>query len=159
TDNTDIDAMIATLEAKIEALTTALTALRAFQGVSSDGPGLPGGGGPRGGIHSGTFYGKTIPEATRQYLGMCNKRPQAIEAIAAALQKGGIETKAANFPTMVQTILRRVDNQTGDIMRMPDGNWALPEWYGKRPTPKANRKGKEAGDESAETDPKPAETT
>jgi len=149
TENADIEAMVATLEAKRDALSKAIDGLKSFLGLSGDGPVLPGGGGS-GGIHSGTFYGKTIPEATKQFLGMCNKVPQSIAAISDALQKGGIETKAANFSSMVQTILRRVDNQTGEIMRMPDGNWALPEWYGKRPVPKASRKGKDASDGSGE---------
>ncbi len=75
---------------------------------------------------------------------MCNKRPQKVEDIAKALQKGGMTSKAKNFTSMLQTILRRTEIQTGEFMRTPTGDWILPEWIGKKAMPKAEREKEEA---------------
>lgn len=129
----EYDAVIADLEAQRAELDLLIAGLRKRAGMSPDGGGGPGG----REIHSATFLGKTIPEAARIYLDMCNKRPQKVEDIAAALQKGGMTSKAANFTSMLQTILRRTEVQTGEFMRTPAGDWVLPVWIGKKPTPKA----------------------
>ena len=142
------DAAIAALEEQIAELQMALAVLKKQAGQSPNGGGGPGG----REIHSGTFLGKTIPEAARIYLEMCNKRPQKPEAIADALEKGGLTSKAENFTAMLQTILRRTENQTGEFMRTPAGEWALPEWFGKKPTPKAVRDKEEADAKVAATE-------
>jgi hypothetical protein len=126
----EYDAAIAALETQIAELQMAAAVLRKQAGQS------PSGGGPSG-IHSGTFLNKTIPEAARMYLEMCNKRPQKPEAIAEALQRGGMTSKAKNFVAMLQTILRRTEAATGEFMRTPAQEWALPEWFDKKPMPKA----------------------
>jgi hypothetical protein len=59
-------------------------------------------------------------------------------------KRGGMTTKAANFTSMLQTILRRTEIQTGEFMRTPTGDWILPEWVGKKPMPKAEREKEEA---------------
>jgi hypothetical protein len=73
----EYDAVIADLEAQRAEIDLLISGLRKRAGLSPDG-----GGGPSGReIHSGTFLGKTIPEAARIYLEMCNKRPQKVEQI------------------------------------------------------------------------------
>lgn len=130
----EYDAVIADLEAQKAEIELLIMGLRKRAGLS------PEGGGPSGReIHSATFIGKTIPEAARFYLDMCHKRPQKTEDIAKALQKGGMTSKAANFESMLQTILRRTEIQTGEFMRTSSGEWILPEWVGKKPMPKAVR--------------------
>lgn len=132
----EYDAAIANLEKQRAEIDMAIAVLRKLAGQSPDG----GGGGPGGReIHSATFLGKTIPEAARIYLEMCNKRPQKTEQIAEALQKGGMTSKAKNFVAMLQTILRRTEIQTGEFRRTSAGEWILPEWIGKKPMPKAVR--------------------
>lgn len=130
----EYDAVIADLEAQRAEIDLLIAGLRKRAGQSPDG----GGPGSRA-IHSATFIGKTIPEAARTYLEMCNKRPQKTQEIAKAIQDGGYETTASNFPSMVQTVLRRLENSTGEFMRTSAGEWYLPEWYGKKATPKATR--------------------
>jgi hypothetical protein len=151
--NDEYEAVIADLEAQIAELQMTVAVLRKRAGMSPDGGG---GGGPGGReIHSATFLNKSIPEAARIYLEMCNKRPQKVEQIAEALQRGGMTSKAANFVSMLQTILRRTEIQTGEFMRTPNGEWILPEWVGKKAMPKAEREKEEA---AAGAEPKP-ETT
>jgi len=147
----EYDAVIADLEAQRAEIDMIIVALRKRAGLSPDGGGGPGG----REIHSATFIGKTIPEAARIYLEMCHKRPQKTEDIAKALQKGGMTSKAANFESMLQTILRRTEVQTGEFMRTSSGEWILPEWVGKKPMPKAVR---DKEDEAA-ADAKPENAT
>ncbi len=144
----EYDAAIENLEKQRAEIDMAIAVLRKLAGQSPDGGGGSGGPGGRE-IHSATFLGKTIPEAARMYLDMCNKRPQKVEDIAAALQKGGMTSKAVNFTSMLQTILRRTEIATGEFMRTSAGEWILPAWIGKKPTPKAVRdKEDEAVDEA-----------
>jgi hypothetical protein len=144
----EYDAVIADLEAQRAELDLLIAGLRKRAGMSPDGGGGPGG----REIHSATFLGKTIPEAARIYLEMCNKRPQKTEQIAEALQKGGMTSKATNFASMLQVILRRTEIKTGEFMRTSAGEWILPEWIGKKPTPQAVR---DKEDAEAEADAKP----
>jgi len=151
----EYEAAIRRLEAQKAEIDMAIAVLRKLAGQSPDGSGPT-----TGGIHSGTFLGKTIPEAARMYLEMCNKIPQKPEQIAKALQQGGMETKAANFVAMLQTILRRTEKQTGEFMRTPAGDWALPEWFGKKATPRTARSREEEAPETTgatETSDKPEE--
>jgi hypothetical protein len=136
----EYDDAIARLEAQKAEIDMAIAVLRKLAGSTTTG-----GGGPSGrGIHSGTFIGKTIPEAARMYLEMCHQIPQKPEQIAEALQRGGMQSKAANFVGMLQTILRRTETATGEFMRTPAGEWGLPEWFGKKAVPKATREKEEA---------------
>src|SRR5271166_1664074 len=140
----EYNAVIADLEEQRAELDLLIAGLRKRAGMSPDGGGGPGG----REIHSATFIGKTIPEAARFYLEMCNKRPQKVEDIATALQKGGMTSKAENFTSMLQTILRRTETQTGEFMRTSAGEWILPEWVGKKATPKAVRDKEDADAEA-----------
>ena len=149
----EYDVVIADLEAQKAEIEMMIVGLRKRAGQSPDGGGGPGG----REIHSATFLNKSITEAARMYLDMCNKRPQKVEDIARELQKGGMTSKATNFASMLQTILRRTEIQTGEFMRTPNGEWILPEWVGKKAIPKAEREKEEAvaSDKSEAT----AETT
>src|SRR5439155_1697215 len=121
---------------------------RAYLGA--EGAGASSAGVPRE-ITATTFWGKTIPDATKIYLQMVSKRPQSTQQIAEALLKGGVETNAKDFHATVVAMLRRTESQTGDIIRVPNGDWALPEWFPDRPR-KRKGSGKEKGGASSSGD-------
>lgn len=148
-DAEEMRALLARLEAKREALNGIIDNLKIFLGLE-EGGGAPAGGGfglPRE-VRSDSFLGRTIPDAAKMYLQIV-RRPQTTQQIADALQKGGMETKSANFLNTVQTILRRVENQGGDIVRIPSGEWGLGEWY---PNLQRRRRGSGKGKDAAEAD-------
>ncbi len=144
--STEIDdtvSFLAKLEARRDALNQAIDSLRAYISLEG-GAAVAGIGGVPREITSTTFWGKTIPEATKIYLAMVNKRPQTTQQVADALIRGGMETNAKDFPGTVQAMLRRFENQTGEIIRVPSGEWALPEWFPDRPRKKKGGKDKAA---------------
>lgn len=135
TENDDAE-ILARMEFKLDALTRAVEAFRAYVGVS--GGGSIGASATRE-ITSTTFWGKTIPDATKLFLEMVGKKPQSTQQIADALLRGGMETNAKDFPATVQAMLRRTESQTDEIIRVPSGEWALPDWFPDRPR-KSKRK-------------------
>jgi hypothetical protein len=142
----DLDEMhgfLAKCEAKRDALNQLIESLRLFLGLEAGELVAPGGtpaGLPRE-ITSTTFWNKKIPDAARLYLQMV-KKPQTTQQVADALVRGGMTTKATDFPATVMALLRRHENQTDDVIRIPSGEWALPEWYPDRPRKRKPSKGK-----------------
>jgi hypothetical protein len=67
----------------------------------------------------------SIAESAKKYLGMSGKKPQTTDAITDALNRGGVIASRDS----VGTILVRVANQDGDIVRVGRGLWGLLEWY------------------------------
>lgn len=155
TANEDM-AFLAKLEAKRDALNQTIESYRAYLGLEgNDSIGSAGTGIPKG-ITSTTFWGKTIPDAAKIYLQMVRPRPQATAEIAEALLRGGMETKAKDFPATVLAMLRRTESQTDEIIRVPSGEWALPEWFPDRPRRKKGQKDKgvqTGGDDDGDNDP------
>lgn len=146
----EMQSFLVGLEAKRDALNQAIESLRVVLGLEAGGstPGVLGL--PRE-ITSTTFWGKTIPDATKLYLQMVNKKPQSTVQIADALLKGGMETNAKDFPATVQAMLRRFENQADDVIRVPSGEWALAEWFPDRPR-RRKVKGKAEGGAEAEAE-------
>jgi DNA-directed RNA polymerase delta subunit len=75
------------------------------------------------------FLSLTIPEAAIKYLGMVRSAQSAAQ-IWEALKQGGLpHTKYA----AVYNALTRRQQQAGDILKLPDSNWGLAEWYPRPP--------------------------
>ncbi len=100
-------------------------------------------------IEKDTFYNMTLPDAAKKFLAMCAKKPQTTNAIIDALEKGGL--KKTSYASMYTSMSRR-ENNIGDIINV-NGDWGLPEWYGKQPKPK-NRNGDRTSQSEVSIKPK-----
>ena len=119
-DSLDYGAVLADLQAKRAALDQAITSLQAAAAsgaltaavgdsmvmADSVAVGLHG-----GEVPVGAFLGKSIPEAARLCLQIV-KRKMTSREISDALKKGGIETTASNFPSLVHSILTRASSKS-----------------------------------------------
>lgn len=145
TDPSGIDyvAVLADLEAKRDKLDAAIAGIRTMLGI----PGAATssattGGGSNGGsteIETDTFFSLSIPDAAKKYLGM-RKKPATTPEIAEALRRGG-QTNAASegFGNTLGSVLARVYNSGGGIVRVGRGTWGLAEWYPNKPRKPANK--------------------
>ena len=90
-------------------------------------------------IPSDAFFGVSIVEATKKYLGMM-KRPKTTQEIAAALVEGGYNHTSKNFYSTIFSVLARESGKpTGEIVKVND-RWGLAEWYpNRRPTRSSRR--------------------
>ncbi len=129
TGNVDYNAVLADLEARKTQIDSAIAAVKnilASAGVltngSSEGVIRP------ENIPSHAFLTLSIADATKKYLDMV-KSKQTLPQIIQALERGGLPP--ANYNT-VYAVLRRRENQVGDIVRMGD-KWGLTEWYPNNP--------------------------
>ena len=130
TDGISISSMIAQLKEQQTALGQAIGALEKLESLgfgSMQAPNELGGGGSgiSRAVEPDTFYGMSIAEAAKKYLNMSGKKPQTTDAITDALGRGGVNATRDS----VGTILVRVANQDGDIVRVGRGLWGLFEWY------------------------------
>jgi hypothetical protein len=137
------EAVLADLEARKAQLEATIAGIRLLVGQ----PGIGPGGGPTGGggSYSGgapahdAFIGMSIPEAAKKHLTAVRKKLSTQELMT-AMQAGGLpESKYST----VYAILRRRENQVGDIINMK-GDWALQEWY---PNYRKKSNSNEAGNE------------
>jgi hypothetical protein len=80
-------------------------------------------------IPSDAFFGMTITDATKKYLGMVKKK-QSTKQIMDALERGGMPHKAKKFYLTVYTTLRRADKAKRHEIVKVGNDWGLPEWYG-----------------------------
>lgn len=170
----DYAAMLADLEAKKVVIDSTIAAIRAAMAAGALGTAEATGKATVSGsltvtafdgdIPSGLFTGKSIPEATKLYLSMVNRK-QTTKEIALALEEGGMHTTSDNFVRTVEAGLFRASRKFGDIVRVK-GQWALPEWYkGMRVGPKeavptkkkGKRKTKAVAKKSAKEPTKPEE--
>jgi len=142
------EAVLADLEARKAQIEAAIVGIRLVMGQSSAGPSGPtGGGSPYAGstpAHD-AFIGMSIPEAAKKYLNTVRKKLSTQELMT-AMEAGGLPPSKYNT---VYAILRRRENQVGDIINMK-GDWALQEWY-------PNYRKKSSSGEP-ETEEKPADT-
>lgn len=98
-------------------------------------------------IRPDTFFGHTIPEAAKKYLGMTGRQTRSVEQIADSLLKGGMETNARDFVGTVKAMLRRYEERDGEVIRV-GGEWGLAEWYPNRP--RRRRPSRDAAESPAE---------
>ncbi len=137
-DSLDYGAVLADLQAKRAALDQAITSLQAAAAsgaltaavgdsmvmADSVAVGLHG-----GEVPVGAFLGKSIPEAARLCLQIV-KRKMTSREISDALKKGGIETTASNFPSLVHSILTRASSKSpSEILKLDRSFWGLASWY------------------------------
>jgi hypothetical protein len=135
--NIDYAAVLADLEAKRDKLDAAIAGIRTMLGMPAGATtGATTGGGGNGGsteIESDTFFSLSIPEAAKKYLGM-RKKPATTPEIMEALKRGG-QTNAGSegFSNTLGSIMARVYNNGGGIVRVGRGTWGLAEWYPNKP--------------------------
>lgn len=157
TDNpaTAYDAVLADLKAKRDQIDAAIAALTALAGVTSTTSGtnvsMPG----KATIRPDEFFGMTIVEASKKYLGMMT-RPQSGQTITDSLKAGGYLFQSEAPVQTVNSILNRAYNEGGDIVRVGKGMFGLAKWYPNRP--RVRRTAEEQVDETSETT-ETAETT
>jgi hypothetical protein len=102
-------------------------------------------------VQHDSFFGMTIADATKKYLGM-TKHTKSTADIATALESGGLKHASKDFHTTIRSTL----GQKEEFLRV-NGDWGLTEWY-----PGAGRGRKAAKPEKATTThaakPRPAKT-
>lgn len=129
----DVEAAIAALEAQKTGIDETIAALRRYQGLGFQGSGVivesraidP------ASIPDDAFFGLSIGEAAKKYLGII-KRKQSIREIAEALDRGGLPHASGDFVATVATMLSRHAKKDGDLVRVGRGDWGLAAWYGNR---------------------------
>ncbi|HLJ85753.1 MAG TPA: hypothetical protein VKZ53_02965 [Candidatus Angelobacter sp.] len=130
------EAVLADLEARRDQLEAAIAAIRAVAGMGPVGSAASGGtqiNMPT--ISHDTFFGMSIPEATKKLLGILKRRLSTPEAIK-YLTQGGVPEPAYNT---AYAVLRRRQNQIGDIVNV-NGEWSLKEWVpGYRPSTRTKK--------------------
>lgn len=142
-----VSTWIARLEEYKQAVDASIEALRRLETLGVGLPGLPNLGPTSNhrGVQADTFVGMSIGDAAPKYLGMVGRPARSTEEIVQALLSGGLQRVS---PASVATILIRIHNADGPVVRVQKGLWGLAEWYPKRP-PRATRKSEEK--ESAST--------
>jgi hypothetical protein len=130
------EAVLVDLRARRAQIDAAIAAIEQLQNVLA---GQPGGGGGDGGpstraidlsdIEDDAFFGLSIVEAAKKYLGMV-KRKQGVKEIAEALDRGGLPHTSTDFVNTVGTMLRRANDP--DLAKVGRGDWGLASWYGNR---------------------------
>jgi hypothetical protein len=107
-----------------------------------------------GQIRSDQFFGMSIPQAVKEYLGIM-KQPQGPKTIENALRAGGLITTSNQFYANLSTALKRLRDQ-GEVINLPGGVWGMAAWYKGRAQmaekPGAKKKGakkKRAGKQMA----------
>lgn len=136
-ESVDYAAILADLEAKKAALEQAIASLRFALALGAVGqigdpsvvattavPFSASG----GEVPVGAFLGKSIPEAAKLCLQIV-KRKLTSREIAEQLKKGGIESTAKNFNSIVHSILIRASKSGAGIMKLDRSYWGLAEWY------------------------------
>lgn len=121
------EAVLADLENRKAQIEAAIAGIRLVMGQPGTSPsGGPSGGGSYNGATPAhdAFIGMSIPEAAKKHLTAVRKKLSTQE-IMTALEAGGLPP--SKYST-VYAILRRRENQVGDIINMK-GDWALQEWF------------------------------
>jgi hypothetical protein len=135
-EQVDYAAIIADLEAKRAALDATIVAFRSAMALGALGQVVEGLAATTavpfsasgGEVPVGAFLGKSIPEAAKLCLAIVKKK-QTTREIADALKKGGIESSARNFYSLVGSILDRSSKTNNGIVKLDRSHWALAEWY------------------------------
>ena len=121
------EAVLADLEARKSQIEGAIAGIKLILGQAGTIPSGPlgGGGGYSGGVPAhDAFIGMSIPEAAKKHLAAVRKKLSTQELMT-AMEAGGLPS--SKYST-VYAILRRRENQVGDIINMT-GDWGLAEWY------------------------------
>ena len=127
---TPFDSAIAEVESKMADLTVTLAMLLRLKGEHQGNISVAFPAASRGGdseISHDSFFNMTIGDAAKKYLGMV-KATKSTAVIANALEQGGLKHSSKNFATTVRSIL----GPREDFTRVPNGDWGLTEWYGRK---------------------------
>jgi hypothetical protein len=79
-----------------------------------------------------TFFKMSFQQAIRECLNL-NRRPMSARDITRALQEGGLTHKAKDLYQTVFPALMRM-KQKGEVDKVPNGDWALADWYRQKNT-------------------------
>jgi hypothetical protein len=141
TSEVTVGAWIARLEEYKQAVDASIEALRKLETLGGGLPGLPSLGPTSNhrAVEADTFVGMSIGDATPKYLAMVGRPARSTDEITQALLRGGLQRVS---PASVATILVRIHNTDGLVVRVQKGLWGLAEWYPKRP-PRVARKSEE----------------
>lgn len=144
-DQTDVNTLLAQLEAERAELDLTISRIRRFL-MLPDGNAGGGSSASPAGTQSSALVGRDVAvtgrvrpdeffrlsqrDAIIKYLGIM-KQPQNPMSIANGLKAGGVLTNAKNFYANVQTELKRM--KARDIVVNTTSGWGLAEWYPQRP--------------------------
>jgi hypothetical protein len=149
---TDLNTVIAELEAQRDAIDAAILSLKkvlaAFVPQSAGSQGASTG---EVQITKSSFFGMSLQDAAAKYLRMTPHVTQGAKKIADALEAGGFEHNSKRFFNTVYNSLDRYKAPNGEFVNVK-GEWGLIEWYPDY-KPKAPRKGEENGARQGETEP------
>lgn len=131
----DVEAAIVALETQKAGIDDAIAALRRYQALGlQGGPHTDSRSADPANIPNDAFFGLSIGEAAKKYLGII-KRKQSLREITDALDRGGLPHASGNFLGTVATMLGRHAKKDPDLVRVGRGDWGLAGWYGnRRPT-------------------------
>ena len=132
----DYQAVLADLKARRDQINQAIAVLEAVAGAG--GLGSASGSGDTVSIRSDSFFGMSVPQAVKKYLGMTGRVPKSPNDITETLKRGGQEQATYNN---VYTALKRAP----DVVKLPNGDWGLLEWY-----PSLKKKQRLSGEGEAE---------
>lgn len=100
-------------------------------------------------IREDSFFGMTILDAAKKFLGM-TKRPQSAAQVTDALKQGGYLFQSGNPVNTVGSVLNRSDAKGGDVIRVGRGSFGLASWYPNRPKRKKSNGDSPEADELSE---------
>lgn len=128
--NVNYKAVLADLEARKAQIESAIAAVKSFLASAGNhaGDGALMDVTSAEEIPRGAFLRLSIADATKKFLDMV-KTKQSVPQITQALERGGLPPAK---PNTVYAVLRRRENEIGDIIRLGD-EWALSEWYPNNP--------------------------
>ncbi len=139
------EAVLADLEAKKAAIDEAIAGIRRMMGQGQAvSTGVSGKMINPNAIPSDAFFGMSIPEAIRKYLGIVRK-PRTTKDISEALEGGGITHTSKNFYATVSTTIGRMLDKEKGLAKI-GSEYGLLEWY-------PGRKGKTSGVKEENVDP------
>lgn len=143
----DYQAVLADLKKRRDDMDRAIAALEMI--VAGQTGSAPGSLVDEANIPSDAFFGMTIREAVKKYLGIV-KRKKPLHEIVKALEAGGIPHQSKNFYMSVSTSVRR----DKDIVKV-GGEWGLAGWYGGNA--RKQKPGKSKAEPANEKNPREAE--
>ncbi len=147
----DYESVLADMEAKREALESAIRNMRLWLGlapVQNSRSAVAESVSDRG-IASDAFFGISIPDAVEKLLTI-SKKKLSTNDIATALERGGITHSSKNFRNTVSTALYREDIKSdARIVKVAEGEWGLVDWYPGIKTKRAKQVNRLSPEENA----------
>jgi len=140
-----LDATIADLEARrdhLNGMIESLKQIRDHGGAPVAAPGATGSSGSEHEVRHDSFFGMTLLDGMKKYLGI-TKQTRSAPDIADALLRGGMKSAAKDFVGNVRSTLSKND----EFVSVKNGEWGLSLWYPakrKEKQPKASKAAKKA---------------